>query len=187
MKRLDLVQLTIIIVGLLSAFFCLRLLPQLMIYFFSWFTDGLRGGFFMQSLIGNIILLTVYLLFSMFSIRNSKQLADWISNKADLQADINLSLNKTELLFAFFVGMGLYGLVQELPSLLADGYNYITESNSFQTGLDYRQPGKQQFIIECIQVILFSILLFNASVFAGFFASKINNTEPVDEINSNTE
>jgi len=187
MKRLDLVQLTIIIMGLLSAFFCLRLLPQLLIYFFSWFSDGLRGGYMMQTLISNIILFAIYLLFSMFTIKNSKQLTDCISNRAGLHADINFALNKRELLFALFLGLGIYGLLQEIPAALSNTYEYITESNRLTTDYELSNPKKHQLIIQGIQVALLFILVLYANVFAEFFAAKINNTEPVDEINDNTE
>ena len=188
MKRLDLVQLTIIIIGLISAFFCLRLVPGFLIYMFSWFSGGLKGGYIMEAFIENIILIACYLLFSLFTVRNSKQLAGWVSTKANLQSDINFALNKTELLFALFLGLGLYGLIDELPLLLIKGYNFIKEANShsLMSSLSAEKIPKELVIRKFITVSLFLILVIYAKAFAEFFAAKINNTEPVDEINDVT-
>ena len=62
----------------------------------------------MSLFIQNILLLTVYLLFTLFSIRNSKQLAEWIGNRTNLHADINFALGARELLFALFIVLELY-------------------------------------------------------------------------------
>ena len=187
MRRLDLVQLTIIIAGIISAFFCLRLSAQFLVYFFSWFSDGLRGGYMMESFIQNIILLALYLLFSMLAIKNSKNLAEWISTKANLNTDINFALDRSALLFALFLGLGIYGLIEQLPLLFTDVYHYMKDSRSLITEFDLKKPQKELLIIQSIKVALYLILVIYARVFAEFFAAKIHNPDPADEINKETE
>jgi hypothetical protein len=183
MKRLDLVQLSLIITGICSAFFCIDQIPRFLVYMFAWFSSGLTGGYMMESFIETILLLTGYLLFSLFSIRSSKQLAEWISNKADLHGDINFSLSTRELLFALFIGLGVYGLIRDLPQLLADGYSYLKDhSHTIITDLDMIRPKKGTLFIQITKVALFFTLLVYANIFARFFADRINNTEPPDEI-----
>jgi len=187
MKRLDLVQLTLIIIGICSAFFCLELTPRFLYYLFAWFSSGLAGGYMMEGFIGIILLLTVYLLFALFCIRNSKQLAQWISNKANLHTDINFRLNKEELLYAVFIGLGIYGLIRDLPILIRDAYAYIKGSNenNIDTGmLGLTPPDQGTLVIQVIKVLLLVILVIYANVFAHFLAGRINNTEPEDEITS---
>ena len=187
MKRLDLVQLTLIITGIISLFFFMGLIPRFMIYFISWFSDGLRGGYYMQAFIENILLLAVYLLYSIFCIKNSKRLAEWISNRASLHADINFALNKKELLFALFLGLGIYGMARELPALLTDVYHIIRESNMRSIEQEYKKSSSERLIIELISFSLFLVLVLYAKTFADFFAARINNTEPADEINPQPE
>ena len=184
MKRLDLVQLTIIIVGIFSAFFLVGLIPQFLYYFFAWFNDGLNGGYLLTGFIQNILLISLYLIFAIYSIKHSKHLAEWICNKANLNADINFALNTRELLFVLFVGIGIYGLVKALASFLVMGFQYIKLRNSFESvennmGFDLAT----QFISICI----FFTLVSYAKVFADILAAKINNVEPVDAIAEKTE
>ena len=184
MKRLDLVQLTFIIIGIIAGFFCLRLIAPFLLYFFSWFSEGLKGGYFLEAFIQNIIMIAVYLIFSIYLIKNSKQLAEWISNKASLDSDINLSLNKTELIFALFLGLGIFGLIDELASLIPDLYTYIKENNNVDIGPYIKKPRTVMVATESIKVALFLILIIYAKTFADYFSSRINNIEPEDEINT---
>ena len=188
MKRLDLVQLTIIIVGLFSAFFFINLVPGFLMYLFTWFGEGLRGGYMMEAFIGNILLLSMYLIVAIYAIKHSKHFAERICNNANLNADINFSLNKTELLYVLFTGLGVYGLIKNLPTLIVNGFNHIKNSNSsslFEDNVTKTEKG--DIAIQLITVLLFFILVYYAKVFADFFAAKINNTEPVDEIDNRTE
>lgn len=184
MKRLDLVQLTLIIIGIISAFFCLRLITPFLFYLFSWFSEGLKGGYFLEVFIENIIQIATYLLFSIYTIKNSKQLAGWISNRANLQSDINFALNKNELLYAVFLGLGVFGIISELPSPLSDLYHYIKNNNSLATDPGFKNPQLDFIIVNFIKVFLFVILMVYAKVFADYFSSRINNTEPDDEFGS---
>ena len=147
---------------------------------------GLHDGAF----INNIAFIAVYLLFALLTIRSSKQLAEWISTKADLQGDINFSLKKQELLFVLFLGLGIYGLINELPGVLKDGYDLIRDSNKhplLDDFVDSKKTTNDTFFIELIKSFLFLTLVIYAHVFAAFFARKIDNLEPVDELNNQTE
>ena len=57
-------------------------------------------------------MIAFYLIFSIYIIKNSKRVAESICGRANLHGEINLSMNKTELLFALFIGIGIYGLIQ---------------------------------------------------------------------------
>lgn len=188
MKRLDLVQLTFIIAGICSAFFSLDLIPTFFYYLFIWITDGLAGGYIMDELIITILLLAVYLIFSIYSIRNSKQLANWISNKANLHGEINIKLDTKNVLFAFFTGLAIYALIRDLPWLFSDIYNYIKALKSAPD--EYIVPAtrnKGDLITKICKVGLMIILMIYANVFAEFFASRIKNPEPPDEIMEKTD
>lgn len=186
MKRLDLVQLTIIIVGIFSAFFFIISLPQFLFYIYTWFSDGAKGGYYLDSLFVNIIISGSYLFAAWYCIIKSKHFAEWICHNAKLNAEINFALDKVALLFVLFVGLGIYGLIKNLPALLVDAFKLIKKSNS-NTFLETPGPSTPGFIIEVFTVLLFFTLVYYAKVFADFFAGKINNTEPEDEIAATAE
>lgn len=184
MKRLDVVQLTIIIIGLFSAFFFISLIPQFLYFIFSWFGEGLKGGYLLQAFIQNILLMSTYLIIALYAIKQSRHFALWVTDKADLHANINFSLDKTDLLFVLFIGLGVYGLIKNLPVLLVNGFNIIKEGTHSNYETDYSNAGKGNIAIQIITVLLFFTLVYYARVFADFFASKINNIEPEDEIDN---
>ena len=187
MKRLDLVQLTLIIVGIFSAFFFINHIPRFFMYLFSWFSDGLRGGYLMDGFIENILQLTMYLILSIYTIKNSRHFAEWICDKALLNSQVNFALDKTELLFVLFVGLGIYGLITNLPALLVNGYIHIKDSNSNFSDTEFNSQRNGNIIIQLCIVLLFFTLVYYSKVFADFFAGKINNTEPEDDIASKTD
>ena len=162
MKRFDLVQIVIVIAGIYSAFLCLALIPAFLYYMLSWFSDGLSGGLMMRYFIQNILLLSGYLIFAILSIRNSKRLADWISDKARLDGDINFSLDVRQLLFALFVAFGVYGLISTLPQLITDTYDFFKKDRSLQ-------------FEDTLSTL---VVLVYANVFSQFFADKIRKSEP---------
>jgi hypothetical protein len=186
MKRLDLMQLTIIIVGIFSGFYLTGLLPKFLFFLFSWLSDGLRGGYLLGEFIENILLVSFYLLVLIYAIKNSKHFAEWICNKANLTADINFALDTRELLFTLFTGLGIYGLIKNLSVFLVLSYRYIRSKNSFE-GVHEITDNMGYDIATCfISVLLFFTLVYYAKVFADFAAAKINNTEPVDAIAEKT-
>lgn len=188
MKKSDLVQLAFIIAGICSAFFCLDLVPAFCMYLINWFFAGLSGGVILHEFIINILLLAVYLIFCIYSIRHSKQLATWISDKADLQGEINLTLGTRDVLFAFFIGLAVFGLIRYLPWLLSDIYRYARALNPGSYDVtDNERINKIDLLTQVLKTGLLIVLLIYAHVFADFFASKVNNHKPPDEIMKKTE
>ncbi|MGC4099869.1 hypothetical protein [Ferruginibacter sp.] len=186
MKRLDLVQLTIIIVGIFSAFFFLLALPQLLVVFYDWFRDGLSGNY-ISSFLSIVVIDASYLLFSIYCFAKSKHFAEWISNKANLNSDINFALDKAELLFVVFVGLGIYGLITRVPAFVVGIFKMIKDHNSHVEVDTLGATGNANLVVNGITIFGFFVLTYYAKIFADFFAAKINNIEPEDEIAAKTE
>lgn len=183
MKRLDLVQLTFIIVGICSAFFCIDLIPTFFMYLFFWLSGGLAGGYVMEEFIIIIILLALYLIFSIYSIRSSKQLAAWVTDKADLHGEVNFSFSARDILFAFFTGLAVFGLIRDLPWLFTEAYHYFKNVDTdMEEYVNPRNRTRGELFTQLCKIGLMIILLIYASVFANFLAARIKNTEPDDEI-----
>ncbi len=187
MKRLDLVQLTIIIVGLFIGTLIIGYIPQFLFLLFTWLSEGLKGGYYMEAFIQNILVIGMYLLTAIYSIKKSKHFAEWICNNANLNAHINFALDKTALIFVLFTGLGVYGLIKTLPKLLVDLFNRIKSSNNLALFEETKKVTTSDIIIQVITLLLFFTLVYYAKIFADFFAGKINNTEPEDEIAATAE
>jgi hypothetical protein len=186
MKRLDLVQLIIIIVGIFSGFYLMGLIPKFLFYLFSWLSNGLRGGYLLGEFIENILLVSFYSLVSIYAIKNSKHIAEWVCNKANLTADINFALDTGELLFTLFIGLGIYGLIKNLSSFLLMSHSYIKSKNSFEGAYEIFNNMGYDIVTYFISLLLFFTFLYYAKVFADFAASKINNIEQADAIAEKT-
>lgn len=186
MKRLDLVQLTIMLVGIISAYFAMTIVPQFIVFMITWFTDGLRGGYFMTAFINVIIMLAIYLLFAIYTIKNSKQLAQLVTAKADFEAGVNFALDKHDLLYLLFTGLGLYGLIEHVPGLFTMIIDYAKGhdgANGLQGSL--LLPNKPTLLQKVIITGLYLVLFIYAQTFAGMLSARIMNTEPEDEIANN--
>ena len=187
MKRLDLVQLTIIIAGIFIGFLFIGYVPQFLFLLFTWLSEGLKGGYYMEAFIQNILVMGIYLITAFYAIKKSKHFAEWICNNAKLDAYINFALDKAELLFVLFVGLGVYGLIKTLPSLLVNLFNRIKSSNNLTLFEETKKITASDIVIEVISLLLFLTLVYYAKIFSDFFAKKINNTEPEDEITATAE
>ena len=181
MKRLDLVQLTIIIVGLFSGYFFITSVPQFLYYLYAWFNEGLRGGGYMDTLIWNIIISGSYLLAAIYCIKKSKHFAKWICSNENLNAEINFALHKSELLFILFIGLGIYGIITRLPAFMVDSFIYIKSKNNAELFAGTKAVTPTNLVIQLMTLLLFFILVYYAKVFADFFSAKINNVESEDE------
>jgi hypothetical protein len=185
MKRLDVVQLAIIIVGLFIAFIFVSAVPTLLFSIITWFNSGLSGGSLMQAFLSTFIIYTFYFIAAAFCIKQSKALAAWICNKADFTADVNLAIDKKGLLYVLFIGMGIYGLVQHFPKLIVTAFVKIRSSNSFMPADPGDETSSSGILLQVMTVLLYFALVYYANVFADFFADKISNQEPEDEITEN--
>ena len=178
MKRFDLIQVAIIIAGIYSAFCCLALIPAFLYYMLSWFSSGLNGGFMMTYFIQNVLLLALYSIFALLSIRNSKKLAELICDKSGFIGDINFSLDVRQLLYALFVAFGIYGLIWNLPQLLLDAYDFFRKDRALSFEANISPVNRDRLFSQFGKTGLFLIVLIYANVFSQFFADKIRKSEP---------
>jgi len=184
MKRLDVIQLAIILAGIISALFFVQEIPSFVIFTYRWFGEGLSGGYYMQEFIINIINLATYLIIAIYAIKHSKVWAEKLCDKTNFNGDIHFALNKTELIAAIFTGIGVYGLIKVIPLLLSEVYGL---TNKAETRSEDLVSLKKYVGINIGYVILYIIVLVYAQVFADYLSKKINNTEPPDAIDIKEE
>lgn len=182
MKRLDLVQFAFMITGIICLYRCIELFPLFIFYMISWMGVGTQGGYVMDHLIQTIMNLALYSIGFIVLFRNSKKFAETLCDRAQFNADVNLSIRKEELLFGLFTGLGIFGLIKTLPSLLSDIYRHIQNSNKFMSD-EAVKPSMAYIVEQAITAGLFFVLIYYANIFAAFAASKVKNVEPPDTIN----
>ncbi|MFN8243804.1 MAG: hypothetical protein U0X40_07085 [Ferruginibacter sp.] len=185
MKRRDLVQLVLVIMAIICGYRFITLLPSFLLYLLSWFGEGVRGGFLMQSLIGMILQLALYSLLCIFLVTRSRNYAAAISDKAGLSGDIQLSIDKTELLYAVFIGLGIYGLIEEVPTLIKNTYSLFIANEGESVERLNPLPSKASLAVHVLTSGLFFVLVYYARVFAEYAGNKIHHIEPHDELLSN--
>lgn len=185
MKRTDLVQLAIIIVGIFISYTFLSAIPTLVFSIYNWFETGLSGGSYMDTFVTTFFLYGFYFLAGVLSITKSKPLAVWLCNKANFTGEISFPLSKNDLLFVLFCGLGINGLIQHLPKLLVYGFNKIKNTNTSILDEPTGTVSTSFLVTEFLTSLLFFALLYYARVFADYLSAKINNPDPVDEIAEN--
>ncbi len=181
MKKTEIVQLAIIVAGIFMAYIFITGIPSVIFALYNWFDGGLRGGSFMENFFSIFFLYGSYFLAAFLCISKSGIMANWICSKSSFDGPVHFPADKNSLLYILFIGMGIYGIAQNLPRLLVTGFNKIREHNSFMP-TDDNGAGNTALASQLIMVLLYIALLVYANVFADFFAARINNQEPEDEI-----
>lgn len=182
MKVSDILQLTVIIVGLFVLYTFLNFVPTLLYTIFSWVSEGMSGGYLMETLLSNLFIFGVYFVIALLFIKKSKNIGEWLAPAAGFGSTEIVKVDKATLLFALFVGMGIYGLVQNLPSLIVSGYNKIKSSDLSDSHIDQQSITGAALATKAFTICLYFVLLYYANVFAEYLSKKVNNTDPVDEI-----
>src|SRR2546430_10176770 len=104
MKKLDLIQVVIIITAIFSGYSALNLLPQLLSYLIYWIMDGLRGGALLEGFTSLFLTFAFYIIIAALVLKNSKRWSDYIANKYDVHNAGAIHSSKHDLLYILFIG-----------------------------------------------------------------------------------
>lgn len=183
MKRLDIVQLSIIIVGIFVAYIFFSSAGATLFSALAWVKTGMTGGELMEYLLSSVILCMIYFLIAWFCIKQSKPIANWICEKGDFTGEVNFSLDKQGMIYVIFIALGIYGIVLHLPRILVDGFNRIRNSNVLMPDESVAVVSSSEIAVRLLSLLMYFVLVFYAGVFADYFSAKISNVEPEDTIN----
>lgn len=187
MRRLDIIQLVIIIAGIVAAYNAILIIPELLINIIFWLFDGMRATGYFSNMVSVVITLTLYIILSAILVRRSQQLSHYITGISELSSNIKVEQSKRELLFILFIGIGIFNLLNKLPVLLRNTYNAFTDKIA-RHGLEnighspYAQTA--DFTLPIINVLLSVALLLFAKPLSEYFADKISNVDDIEEIGS---
>jgi hypothetical protein len=186
MKKIDLVHTTILIVAVLcgysalqSIFYILGVLSDVDLYR-QRPTDYasldihlfLSGG----NLLPTIIQVALFSAACIILIRNGKKYAAAILQRAEPGAadenSVGVHLDRYNIIFALFIGLGLYTLIQALPNALYHSFQqfaYKISNDLYKT----LTPLKDHLIMEWLRVVIGALLIYAAPSLTNYIEKKI--------------
>jgi uncharacterized membrane protein (DUF106 family) len=188
MKNSNPVQLVLLIIAMLLGYNAMQTIPFFIWLIYRWFVDGLTVADTFQNLAINFLFIGFYFISAVLLVKRSKYLAEKISETASLSLNINIAVNKKDILYVTLVAMGGYILMTRLPKLLVKTYLFIVEKNdpSAYDGPNYILPGDSvsEFII---MIILAIILITYAKPITKYLIGSFEENTDINEIGSKPE
>ena len=172
MKKIDLIHTTILIVAILCGYSALQQLLFL-ISSFSFVSD-LYYGKPTNIIFPNLFQAALFSVACLILIRNGKKLAVALlpEDPTDASAEdaAGWQLDRRNMLFVLFIGLGLYTLIQNIPPLLSDFFNLFKDQ--VRADLLKRQPYRDYLAIDLLRTTVGAILLYAAAPLANFNDNK---------------
>jgi hypothetical protein len=173
MKKIDLVHTTILIVANLCGYSALQQLLFL-ISSFSYASD-LYYGKTTNIIFPNLFQAALFSIACLILIRNGKKFAVALlpEDPADASAEdaVGWQLDRRNMIFVLFIGLGLYTLIQNIPPLLSDFFNLFKDQ--VRADLLKRPPYRDYLAIDLLRVTVGAILLYAAAPLTNSIDNKV--------------
>lgn len=177
MKKTSLLQVVIIGFGLLAGFTCLKLVPGLLYYLFMWAGNGLNGGVYMDTLVITILSIAIYLIACLYGIKYSRSFAERISQKTGADLYLPANMNMKYVFYIVLFSIGLFGIIDKLPTFLTNTYTYIKSRNSLMEAELVNESNGATLLTEFITLAIYLILMVYGHVFAELLDKRIDKVE----------
>jgi len=169
MKKIDLVHTTILIIGILAGYEAIKSLIS-MLSALSYY--GYRG---LEQLTYVFIMLLCSALACIILIRNGRRFAELILKdgpEGSWEQASYWDLDRRNILFVLFIGIGLYFLVQAIPNLLVYLYQLFSEK---VTPSLLRSPdlNKSSLAIELLRATIGAFLVYASPTLTNFIETTI--------------
>jgi hypothetical protein len=165
MKKIDIIQTTIIIVGILVGYSAIQIILGLFTQIA--YTQELGGP---SVLFQYILFGALHAACSIVLISKSKKISLLIVDESDDSVQINIS--RTDIIFAMIVGIGLYTLIQPVPQVLTDIFFFF--KNEVRSNGDTVIPSKKEaFAVELLRVLFGFFIIYGAPTFTNIITDKI--------------
>jgi hypothetical protein len=125
MKKFDLVHTTILIVAILCGYSALRLVLDMLTGLFL--IAGMYGTSTLPFISANLIQAVIYFIACIILIRKGRTYATAIlrigpAEKPSEDDSVEWQLDRRNILFVLFIGLGLYSLIEAIPPVLTQAY-----------------------------------------------------------------
>ena len=180
MKKFDLVHTTILIIALLAGYSALEQVLAILTMV-GYVTSVEVPGGFSQTFFFTVLSFIFSLGCCLLLIWKGGNIAFLIMKNEPQEsqdATTQLQLDRWNIIFVLFIGMGLYTIIQSIPYLVRDLYDLF--KNKAATDL-FRGPGpdSRTVVLESLKVLLGAFLIYAAAPFTNFIdkiiASKLKS------------
>lgn len=178
MKKADVLQLAIIMVGIIFCFLTLQYIFSSLIGIFAWiFSGGYGPADYLTPGIGIYAAIALQATCSWLLITNSRKLAAYLYEKANLGSGFKITGNTESLLYILLIAIAVYLLISNITPLLTEIFRTFKQraSGSLFEQEDQRPTEWAKLVLD---IALPCLLLFFAKPIAGYFA-KDAGEEPV--------
>lgn len=181
MKKTDTLQLTILVIGLITGYYALQTLPQIIWYFYYYISQETIAAIYLQSLFLNLIYLILYILGSLLLIKYSKRLSQYIAKIASFNNEVHLPVTKNNLLVIALIGIGIHMIIPRISKLSVKVYDYFypVAQNSFYNNLNPTpySDTMPMLIIELVLAVLVVVYSKNIVLHLNKLIHEINDKE----------
>jgi hypothetical protein len=179
MKKADVLQLTIVLIGIVFGFVAVQyLLSSLYGVFAVLFSDEIGSGSYFPGVVSIFALVGLQALCCWLLITKSDNLAAWFYRNSELGNGFKIVSKPNELLHVLLIAIGIYLLLSNLTPLLTTIFDSFKERGS-RGLLDMNEDERPvQWARLLLNIVLPFILLMFAKPIADYFAKNIGE-EPV--------
>ena len=179
MKKADVLQLSIVLIGIVFGFVAVQyLLSSLYGVFAFLFSDEFGSGSYFTGVLSIFALVGLQALCCWLLITKSDKLAAWFYRNSELGNGFKIVSKPNELLHVLLVAIGIYLLLSNLTPLLTTIFDSFKERSS-RGILDMNEDERPvQWARLLLNIVLPFILLMFAKPIADYFAKNIGE-EPI--------
>ena len=177
MKKIDLIHTVILIVALLNAYSALE---YFMLFITSLFTGvDLYHWHIPEAAISNLIVAGVFFGACVLLVKNGrKYAAALLPNEEEASWDnaAEWQLDRRNIIFVLFIGMGLYTLIQALPYAIDHLIDLFTSNvnSGFSSRLEKNDSrGKELLLIELLRTTIGALLIYAAPTLTNYIDKAI--------------
>ncbi|HEV9036723.1 MAG TPA: hypothetical protein VGQ51_08885 [Puia sp.] len=169
MKKIDIIQTTLIIIAVLNAYNALYTIIALVTEVPMVSGPGGQQALIAQFLISALVTSGVFLI-----IRYSRPIAAWLLRfdpEGDAEGSARWHLDRRTLIFALFIGIGALMLINALPDVAADLF-YAFKSKVSRS-VEPFAPNENQLLLQLLKVALGALIVYAAPGLTGFIEKSI--------------
>ena len=171
MKKIDIIQTTILVIAILNAYtlveFLLSTLSSISLAFYPY--SGGVGDVIVKLIITLAVIGGVYLL-----IRYSRRIALWLLKadpEGDTQGEARWNVDRRTLVFALFIGIGLFMFSDATVYAIRDFYDLFKEKVASHTIM--APPKTNYLVLELLRVTIGALLIYASPTLTDFIEKKI--------------
>ena len=173
MKKFDLVHSTILIVAILCGYSALRLVLEMLSTLF--YITGTYGPSPFTFLSISLIQAALFFIACIILIRNGRAYTTALlrigSAEQPSEDDaVEWQLDRRNILFVLFIGLGLYTLIQAIPPVVTQAYSLFKDKIS----TDFtKTPARDSFAVDLLRIVIAALLIYAAPSLTNFIDKTI--------------